>query len=215
MDRLACTPIHCRSGDFAHSHDSTVEGIKLYHYIVADHEFYNATTYPPNYGYSAFGKPGVLNLTAVFPQSLLNNTMYVCLLFTVGFCFIDLPVFVSLPHFLGADRSYLDGVIGLKPNKSLHEAFLEVEPVSLTATCTSKHYTCSRQLVLFYMLLKDSSLMCYWKEIRASSKSLSVVLNLLQLFFHCYRQLKNVPPSTMFPWFIATEVSRYNHAVLY
>jgi len=50
-----------------------VEGIDLYHFVVADYEFYNATTYAPNYGYSAFGKPGVLNLTAVFPQSELTN----------------------------------------------------------------------------------------------------------------------------------------------
>ncbi|XP_065885904.1 lysosome membrane protein 2-like [Dysidea avara] len=99
-----------RSGAFVRSRDATVEGIDLFHYIVADYEFYNASAYPPNYGYSAFGKPGVLNLTAVFPQNL--------------------PVFVSLPHFLGADQSYLDGVIGMKPNRSIHEAFLEVEPMT-------------------------------------------------------------------------------------
>ena len=44
---------------------------------------------------------------------------------------VDLPVFVSKPHFLDADKSYLDGVNGLHPNRSLHDAFLEVEPVSL------------------------------------------------------------------------------------
>ena len=49
--------------------DTHVHGIELYHFVVASHEFENASTYPPNYGYSAFGKPGVLNLTAVFPQS--------------------------------------------------------------------------------------------------------------------------------------------------
>lgn len=43
---------------------------------------------------------------------------------------IDAPVFVSKPHFLDADKSYLDGVIGLHPNLSTDDAFLEVEPVS-------------------------------------------------------------------------------------
>lgn len=58
-----------RSGDFIHSFDTEVYGIKLYHFVVAPHEFLNASTYSPNYGYSAFGKAGVLNLTAVFPGS--------------------------------------------------------------------------------------------------------------------------------------------------
>jgi len=58
-----------RSGDFIHSYDTKVQGIELYHFVVAPHEFENASTYPRNYGYSAFGKPGVLNLTAVFPES--------------------------------------------------------------------------------------------------------------------------------------------------
>lgn len=58
-----------RSGDFVHSFDSDVYGIKLYHFVVAPYEFENGSTYPANYGYSAFGKPGVLNLTAVFPES--------------------------------------------------------------------------------------------------------------------------------------------------
>ena len=58
-----------RSGDFTHTYDTKVYDIELYHYVVAPHEFYNASAYPPNYGYSAFGKEGVLNLTAVFPQS--------------------------------------------------------------------------------------------------------------------------------------------------
>ena len=58
-----------RSGDFVHSFDNDVYGIKLYHFVVAPYEFENGSTYAPNYGYSAFGKPGVMNLTAVFPES--------------------------------------------------------------------------------------------------------------------------------------------------
>lgn len=58
-----------RSGDFVYSYDTSIYGIKLYHFVVAPYEFANASTYAPNYGYSAYGKPGVLNLTAVFPAS--------------------------------------------------------------------------------------------------------------------------------------------------
>ena len=42
-----------------------------------------------------------------------------------------MPVFVSKPHFLDADESYLHGVNGLHPNRSINDSFLEVEPVSL------------------------------------------------------------------------------------
>ena len=44
--------------------------------------------------------------------------------------FTDMPVFVSKPHFLDADKSYLEGVNGLNPVRKLDDAYLEVEPVS-------------------------------------------------------------------------------------
>jgi len=78
-----------------YSRDSTVEGIDLYHYVVADYEFYNGSTYPPNYGYSAFGKPGVLNITAVSPQSQL--TSYVCFVVTFVIRFTSVCQLAALP----------------------------------------------------------------------------------------------------------------------
>ena len=42
----------------------------------------------------------------------------------------DVPVFVSKPHFLDADKHYLENVTGLKPIRNKHDAFLNVEPVS-------------------------------------------------------------------------------------
>ena len=48
-------------------------------------------------------------------------------------------MFVSKPHFLDADPVYLSYLDGPKPNRSIHDAFLNVEPVSLTVNEFSKH----------------------------------------------------------------------------
>ena len=44
--------------------------------------------------------------------------------------FPDPPVVTSPPHFYQSDKSLLQTVHGLKPEKSEHETFLEIEPVS-------------------------------------------------------------------------------------
>jgi hypothetical protein len=36
-----------------------------------------------------------------------------------------------LPHFLNADKKFLDGVVGLKPNESRHDYVLSIEPVNI------------------------------------------------------------------------------------
>ena len=40
------------------------------------------------------------------------------------------PVFASKPHFLDADESYLKNIIGLDPVRSLHDSYLDVEPIT-------------------------------------------------------------------------------------
>lgn len=39
------------------------------------------------------------------------------------------PIALSLPHFYGADRRLMKSVVGLKPDKNLHETYLNIEPV--------------------------------------------------------------------------------------
>ena len=38
------------------------------------------------------------------------------------------PIALSFPHFYQADPSYVEAVVGLKPNKSLHQFYMDVEP---------------------------------------------------------------------------------------
>lgn len=38
------------------------------------------------------------------------------------------PAFMSYPHFLYADDSYLEAVVGMKPNENLHGISVLLEP---------------------------------------------------------------------------------------
>jgi len=38
------------------------------------------------------------------------------------------PIAISFPHFYQADQGYLDAVEGLKPNKTLHQFYVDIEP---------------------------------------------------------------------------------------
>ena len=40
-----------------------------------------------------------------------------------------IPIILSQPHFLNADQSLIDSVVGIKPNSSLHDSVLRFEPV--------------------------------------------------------------------------------------
>ncbi|XP_076264060.1 sensory neuron membrane protein 1-like [Rhynchophorus ferrugineus] len=48
------------------------------------------------------------------------------------------PVLVSFPHFLNADEKYVQGVIGVRPEKKLHETYVTLEPISGTPLSLSK-----------------------------------------------------------------------------
>lgn len=54
------------------------------------------------------------------PSGVLNVTT----------CRMDSPIFLSLPHFYGADPYYINLVDGLKPEKEKHEFYITLEPVS-------------------------------------------------------------------------------------
>lgn len=47
--------------------------------------------------------------------------------FSIGQCQLGAPIYASLPHFLDADEYYLEQVDGLKPNRSLHEFYIDIE----------------------------------------------------------------------------------------
>lgn len=73
--------------------------------------FMNTESFPSNDGYYQYGPNGLGNLTK-----------------TSGF-----PFFLSKPHFLGGDPSLQASVLGLTPDPSKHDTFLDLEPY--TGTC--------------------------------------------------------------------------------
>lgn len=78
--------------------------------FTATREFWsNATVHPPNARYHQFGPNGLVNASIIY---------------------LGAPIYVSLPHFLDADPSLLEGVTGLRPDPLQHEMFLDIEPTT-------------------------------------------------------------------------------------
>lgn len=48
----------------------------------------------------------------------------------VSACHSDAPIFLSGPHFFQGSRALSGGVHGLSPNQSLHETYIDVEPMT-------------------------------------------------------------------------------------
>jgi hypothetical protein len=74
------------------------------------------------------GKSDVFNNTCYCPSSgcLLPGVR------SLNLCGNNaLPIFISFPHFYLADESYRQSIIGMKPNKTLHEFKIILENVSL------------------------------------------------------------------------------------
>ena len=87
-----------------------VHGLNLLQFGLPKDELVSSMQDP---GFYANGPDGVLNLTAVSPEHL--------------------PFFASKPHFLDADPGYRENVSGMHPDRSKHDSFLDVEP--LTGIC--------------------------------------------------------------------------------
>ncbi|XP_015795813.1 sensory neuron membrane protein 2 [Tetranychus urticae] len=95
--------------------------LETWKYLFADHNFASPSIYPPNKCYNSlltsysFDGSNETLPSGVFDASTPNY----------GF-----PIFLSLPHFLGADPYYLTKVNGLSPNETDHLAWFEIEPTS-------------------------------------------------------------------------------------
>ena len=96
-----------RSGYFAYTGDVIIDGIRLYQFELPGAELLNTTQDP---GFYANGPSGVLNITAVAPSNA--------------------PMFISKPHFLGADPGFITNVTGLHPVPAKHDSHLNVEPLT-------------------------------------------------------------------------------------
>lgn len=98
----------CKTLALKYVEDVVVKGVKGYKYS-AEYGFDNGTVYPENSCYCT----GECIPTGVF---------------NVSSCRMGSPTFLSFPHFFNADPVYRESVKGMKPNKTLHEFYMIVEP---------------------------------------------------------------------------------------
>uniref|UniRef100_A0A1Y1K1C6 Scavenger receptor class B member 1 n=1 Tax=Photinus pyralis TaxID=7054 RepID=A0A1Y1K1C6_PHOPY len=105
------SPDMCRYVQLDYEEDKSLSGISGYKYSAQAGMLDNGTLRPENECFC--------NGDCV-PSGMLN----------VSSCRYGTPAFVSLPHFYGADPTYLSRVEGLHPEKDKHEMYITLEPVS-------------------------------------------------------------------------------------
>lgn len=107
------TPDMCRSIPFDYEKDVEILGVTGYRFTAGDRAVDNGMKYPENSCYNGDNGEAV-------PSGVMN----------ISSCRYGSPVFMSYPHYFGADPFYLDEVDGMQPSKEEHESFFTLEPVS-------------------------------------------------------------------------------------
>jgi scavenger receptor class B, member 1 len=105
-------PEMCRAIPYDFEKNVEVEGVFAHRFLAGSKALDNGTNYSENkcYATDEFMPSGVMN---------------------VSICNYNQPMFMSFPHFYGADSYYVDAVEGMKPEKELHETFITLEPVKV------------------------------------------------------------------------------------
>lgn len=107
-------PDICRPIDLKYDSDLTKLGINGYKWIADDSVFDNGIKYPEMKCYCSADEKLCPDLKAG--------------VFNASSCKYSSPAFISFPHFYLADKTYLDDITGLKPNKTLHQFSIALEP---------------------------------------------------------------------------------------
>ncbi|XP_058060508.1 protein peste-like isoform X1 [Anopheles bellator] len=105
------TPDMCRSLPLEFEQEVTVHGVKAYKYAGDRRAIDNGTLFPETACFSA---------GEIVPSGVLN----------ISSCRYGTPVFVSFPHYYGADPFYLNQVEGLQPMKEKHQFYMSLEPTT-------------------------------------------------------------------------------------
>ncbi|XP_055605686.1 protein peste-like [Uranotaenia lowii] len=105
------TPDMCRSLPLDFESEEEVHGIKAFKYAGGPRTVDNGTQFPETICFSE---------GEIVPSGVLN----------ISSCRFGSPVFMSFPHFYGADEFYLNQVEGLNPDKSKHQFYMTMEPTT-------------------------------------------------------------------------------------
>lgn len=104
-------PEMCRSIPYDYEKDVELHGLKGLRFAAGVRAIDNGTVYEENKCFVT---------EESMPSGVIN----------LSICNYGYPMFISFPHFLGSDSSYLKAVDGLQPIKEKHQAYITLEPVS-------------------------------------------------------------------------------------
>lgn len=79
------------------------------------------------------------------------------------------PVYISNPHFYLADPKLLDAVEGLKPNKSIHESYFKIQPVSARNEIPIRSIQLNSQILITTILIVLFFWIMFGTEIRCAT----------------------------------------------
>jgi hypothetical protein len=97
-----------RTAYVAYEGNVGLHNVNLRRYGLRYEDLLNATEYPENAQYYQFGPTGLSNITTA----------------------AGLPMFLSKPHFLDGAYSLYNDVDGLKPDRQIHDTFIDIEPIT-------------------------------------------------------------------------------------
>lgn len=109
------SPDMCRSMYLTYLEDVRVTGIRGYKFVIPREVLGSREENPENECYCKAGEFGPCTKTGVMRLAPCRN---------------GAPVVISWPHFYNGDWEYVNQSVGLKPNATLHETFIILEPVS-------------------------------------------------------------------------------------
>ncbi len=122
----------CRSFDMVYLEESKTNNIKTMDFHMKSDIFANSTINPANEGIY-LNKLFKVVIFCTYKQGFCNSTNDNCSIsgiFNTQAC-NTIPIILSQPHFLNADQSLIDSIVGIKPNSSLHDSVLRFEPVHI------------------------------------------------------------------------------------
>lgn len=116
------TPDMCRSIPYDYEKDIHLHGVRGHRFAAGARALDNGTLF---------------NETKCFTsdEPLASGVM------NISICNLNQPMFMSFPHFYGADESYLNSIEGLMPETDKHQAYITLEPVSTRFTMTELNLT--------------------------------------------------------------------------
>jgi len=104
-------PDLCRSMKLVYKENVKQQDLPALRFVPAEETFGDMETYPQNECYCVDGPPCSKRGT-----------------FNISVCQFGSPVFLSWPHFLHGDPSLREALIGLRPDPSRHQFYLDIQP---------------------------------------------------------------------------------------